>query len=354
MRKLYNVLFLFCILLNAVSCDANELDLLVKETENNDGTIISLVKSLSKEHYPDLEFSHSQGADQFGGYVFLCLDKGGQYMTTHIVILDAISLEPIGLLDTGETMHGNSLCFSNIYFSDDDVYPLLFVSNYYVLRITYNDGEWASETVSKISSDINAPSFVIDNDKQVLYLFNYNDNKGYNVDKSIYKHNIVRAFDMNKYNFKQNVYLPMSDAIDEFELPYYIIGQDITIKDGLVYWCNDDLSYSQFCLKEGGIWVLDFNAKQIIHNYPYTKQTRNENESIWSFNNDLFFATKGNNSLYIYKIISELPRAVVNGTSYPIQKEHYYLDNPKESATISNCLIERVIYSDSTMVLKKI
>ena len=305
MRLYYVILACLLSVLGLVSCQVLNPDIFVDEQINNkELAYVSLVKTLCKADFPDYDFSCCQGAACYGNYVFMCLEKGPLSLTSQVVILDAETLDPICKMDTGETMHGNSLNFSYVYYTDNDEYPLLFMSNYYVMRII-NDGSWSIEKVSNISSDINAPTFAIDNEQHILYLFNYTDNKGYSINRSVEKHNIIRAYDMDKYNFCQDVYLPMEEAIDEFELPYYIIGQDVACRDGFLYWSNDDLSYSQFCLMEGGIWVVDFDMKEIVKFFPYTRRISAENESIWFFRNNMYFATKGLDTLYIYQVLPD-------------------------------------------------
>lgn len=103
---------------------------------NNDTTFIEIHDTIRKPLNVKIEYiekimdqepnSANQGASCYGNYLFSCTD----YMT-YFYVYDLYNKSFLKRHRTNQKNtkhHCNNICFSNIFYSDEDIFPLLFVS----------------------------------------------------------------------------------------------------------------------------------------------------------------------------------------------------------------------------------
>ena len=273
-------------------------------TENNSYNIDSLFTDTTSvvsitgfSKYMNQSSSGSvQGAAAYGDYLFQFQD---QNKAVYIYNLAKKSLVKKITLTPNSSNHCNQASFSDIFYSDEDKFPLLYVSgsgnkdhnHIQVYRIT---GEEETIDITQIQ-EIILPSRNSDNmcyytcsilDNENHYLYAYASNAS------------TRLIKFNIPDLQQDtVKLTDSDIIEYILVDHIDHQQGGIIKDGIFYMIYGVPGWGDL------VWLrlFDLVAKKEIIRYNLSeKKFTGEPESIFFYKNELYAAT---NNSGIYKIM---------------------------------------------------
>lgn len=178
-------------------------------------------------------------------YVF----KDGNHMTDNVRIYDLNTFSEIATAYTGvENTHHNNAQFLNVYYSEDDVYPLLLLSRgdyadigssyeeFYVMRIVESDGVYTFQRIKTLTCSIEQVKYNgswVYSPSGYLFLYTYtNGTWRLTEDNNL----CLIAFPITKEQLKSSDILQYENCDIEFthNLPYAIM-QGASCVDGVIY-----------------------------------------------------------------------------------------------------------------------
>lgn len=207
---------------------------------------------------PALAINGGQGFDVYNGYLFMVAGNG----TTQVVDME-----------TGETLttvsitvgHGNSVSFSDEFYSPGDEFPLLYISkdqgdpcDVYIYRVTRNENNvFSFDLVKTIRFSLDQVGYyanaAFDTENRVLYMLAYTENAFTQVSEMQ-----ITAWDMTTLTENEDgTFTP--EYISKITLDYAIwmrAGQQF--KDGMI-WTGSGY--------DGYVYAIDPATGEKIHTY---------------------------------------------------------------------------------------
>ena len=240
--------------------------------------------------------TQTQGASCYNNYLF---DFGNNMTYIHIYDMNTKSLvKRFNSQMSNALYHCNNVCFSNIYYSENDIFPLLFVSQQrtipqevQVCRIT---GELDNPEISIICvimlptiDDLcvkNRTDVVLDNENNAMYA--YTESKDYNL--CTLKFNIPQVLN------NQTIYLSNQD-IKEISIynNIYVAKQGAVIKNGFLYVIKGIPNRNPLALT-----IIN------LYNHSWTEFDLSdygvswEPEGIFFYNEELYCTSNNNRGIY--------------------------------------------------------
>jgi hypothetical protein len=204
-----------------------------KEEESSVKLVIdSIVYKFSQVAAGDL-----QGADCYDGVMFQFCD-----MFSYASCYDMETYKRLSLFKTPSvsSYHCNNADFSNIFYDENDRFPLLYISQFrdndrcvIVCRIIQEGMKFTIRVVQKIQLPMDHSIIgyytdaVLDNENGFMYVYSYNSTK--------YNSISLHKFKMPEFREDETVVLTNDDIIESFNNGYCKHPQGAKIKDGLLY-----------------------------------------------------------------------------------------------------------------------
>lgn len=246
--------------------------------------------------FPQIDnFYLNSSLAMYNDYVFE-IEEGGR-----IVILDYNTKEIVSTcMMTVTKNHANNANFSDVFYLQDDEFPLLYVSRCkkqdqecLVYRISRNDG-WKTDLVQTIRSNTNSnnydSSWTIDNENKIIYYYSYT-NGNYNV----YRNNSCIIFAWKLPDISHDVLLLKEDALLSFEIPYCVL-QGACVYRGLILL--NAHGGESIGVPDYGIWAIEpSNRKRVWRIAPQL----GELEGVCVYNNKVYTSNR------ISNIITSVP-----------------------------------------------
>ena len=201
----------------------------------------------------------AQGMEIYNGNMFIFTSDG---------IVDVVDMETKNVISTfliDSTKHYNAVQFSNIFYSANDTYPLLFVTdspNYLVYRIEQSGTTFTASLINTINFSFleYSGAFTIDNKSKTIHVATYT-NGGYDV----YANNpiTVRSFEMpTETSIKSGTQITITadSALSVTQITHATM-QDAKALSGMVYYGitnESETSPKQF------VWVYDTQRNEIV------------------------------------------------------------------------------------------
>lgn len=229
--------FLIIILISTSILSSCQTDDFMDEIKISDNRISEIEKvSIKIEKYMDQHSSGSiQGASCHGDYLFQFQDYNANVYVYNLkdkYFIDVFPLKPIA------SNHCNNVSFSNIYFQEDDEFPLLYVSgsrsgeynHAQVYRIQKNDISFSFTKIQEIilpecneSNKLYWTGVIMDNENGFMYVY-----ANHLTSAQIAKFNIP---DISKHEIE----LSEDDILEIFSLDKFTHQQGAVINNGLLY-----------------------------------------------------------------------------------------------------------------------
>ena len=285
----YFILLAFILL----SCDKD--DFIDIYTENDELIDYSEATGIKLSKYMNQSSKgYVQGAAAYGDYLFQFQDYNAAIYIYDLAkknFIKEITLTP------NSNNHCNQASFSNIFYSVEDKFPLLYVSGsrtgtynqVQVYRITDDSDSLKIEQIQEIIlppqtkyNYISWTCILLDNDSNYLYAYS-------NATSKLIKFNIP--------NYQERtVNLEDEDILEIIPIENIPHQQGGTIKNGIFYMIYGVPQWGD------QVWLRLFNLetkKEIIRFNLSEKKFKGEPESVFFYNNELYVAT---NNYGIYKI----------------------------------------------------
>ena len=179
-------------------------------------------------------YSNIQGADCYGDYLFQFVHSNSK---VYIYNLDEKTLTDVAVLPSNTKNHCNNVSFSNVYYNENDTFPLLYVSgspsetynHVQVYRVVTNEDKITLQKVQEItlppSSSKNQlywTGAVMDNENNFMYVY-ANGQKAQ-----------ITKFSIPDIN-QMEVQLTDNDILEQFSVSGFTHQQGACIKDNLLY-----------------------------------------------------------------------------------------------------------------------
>lgn len=288
-----------CVLPNdsIITADSYSTDTHSTDTHSTD---IGIVASVRIEKYMDQNSAGNsvQGAAVFGDYMFQFQDKNHQVF---IYDLKNRSFHSSVKMNSNGNNHCNNASFSTVYYSEDDIFPLLYVSGssigtfnqVQVYRVIYTGNTFRFDKVQEIvlpkSTSENClywTGVIMDNDNDYMYV--YANHKGAQICK-------FAIPDINS----ETVMLADEDILDRFTLEPFIHQQGATcmnnqlyIMDGVPAWGDTVYLHIIDLKKQNKIVRLDLSSHGFIF----------EPEGLDFYNGQLMCATNSSKGIFTISI----------------------------------------------------
>ena len=276
-----------------ISCERDEFMEILNEEEN----VIELSGDSDLKIYKYMDQSSSgvsvQGAASYGDYLFQFQDKNAAvyvYNLANTSFIKKITMTP------NSNNHCNQASFSNIFYSDGDDFPLLYVSgsgnkDYNHVQVYRIRGKDDTMDITQVQEIILPPRnsnnmcyytcSILDNENHYLYAYASNAS--------------TRLIKFNIPDFQQkNINLTDEDIIEYTLVDHIDHQQGGIIKDGIFYMIFGVPGWGD------QVWLRLFNleTKTEIVRYNFTeKNFKGEPESIFIFKNELY-ATTNNSGIF--------------------------------------------------------
>lgn len=231
-----------------------------------------------------------QGADCYNNLVFqFC--NGFNYASCYdITNGNKIAMFKFAGAPSGLNYHCNNADFSQTFFSDDDEFPLIYVSqssprHVVVGRIARKKNTFTMDVVQTIVlSGIPSADVVIDKENGYMYAYVYN------MDKLIlYKYKIP------EYNLSDRIVLTKDDILETIDIGHVTYRQGATIKDGFLYMLDGVPNWgTEVYLKVVNLENGSYSRISLSHNFGFYYEA----EDVFFYNNDLFLVTNFNKGVY--------------------------------------------------------
>lgn len=242
----------------------------------------------------------------YGGYVFLFQDGGT------VTVLDYETKEIVGMYTTPitETNHQNGAQFSNIFYDNNDEFPLLFVSRAstmpnnecLIYRVQRNNTTFTFTLVNTINVTpvIFQPTWAIDNRRNVITALAYTS-ANYGIETNNFIKVRTWAMPTKAEILSGNaITLNITDALLEIGLPYAAYQQCI-MHNGDIYLCYQP--------RTGGRMIYHFDGfSGMLLSTVAMPDTVSEMEGLYVYNGKMYVTqkrgtdTEANNPLTIYEI----------------------------------------------------
>lgn len=245
-----------------------------------------------------------QGGAVYGDYYIQFTDKQSSFTVIDLknrkVVQDTV-LTPV------DTYHCNNVNFSDVFYDENDVFPLLYVSmeniaehKVLVYRLVGNVGEIALQLIQTITFDapescnVYYPNACIDNDNGLLIQIGYTTNSYQKSDTNKIIFNIFNLPNLSN----SNISLPDNEKINSFTLPSLHATQGSFVLDGKIYQVYG-------ITDEKWIKVIDISTGKIVTSIDLNNQNTilGEQETLFVWNNELY--TVGINKC-IYKLSTNM------------------------------------------------
>lgn len=245
-----------------------------------------------------------QGGAVYGDYYIQFTDKQSNFTVIDLKnrkVVQDTALTPV------DTYHCNNVNFSDIFYDENDVFPLLYVSmeniaehKVLVYRLVGNVGEITLQLIQTITFDapescnVYYPNACIDTDNGLLIQIGYTTNS---YQKSDTNKIIFNTFNLPSLS-NSNVSLPDNEKIDSFTLPSLHATQGSFVLDGKIYQVYG-------ITDEKWIKVIDISTGKIVTSIDLNNQNTiiGEQETLFVWNNELY--TVGINKC-IYKLSTNI------------------------------------------------
>lgn len=250
MKNITLLFFVFLLILLSCSNTSEEDDMLIiiqpttdevedsltvgeKEGESSAKLVIdSIVYKFSQVAAGDL-----QGADCYDGVMFQFCDK-----FSYASCYDMETYKRLSFFKTPSvsSYHCNNADFSNIFYDENDRFPLLYISQFrnndrcvIVCRITQEKNVYSIRVVQKIQLPMDHSIIgyytdaVLDNENGFMYVYSYNSTK--------YNSISIHKFKIPEFREDETVVLTNDDIIESFNNGFCRHPQGAIIKNGLLY-----------------------------------------------------------------------------------------------------------------------
>lgn len=274
---------------------------------------IDIWKDFKKSDIADLgdyDLYLNQSMAFYNNYLFLFIP-----FSYKCVVVNYLTKQIVGsfIVPTIVENHFNSVCFSNVFYDDNDTYPLLFLSrcnnaavdpendNCLIYRIQQSGSVFTFTLINQIKCDIitYGCDWSVDNSAKLIIMNGYT-NGDYLTDTN----NPIRFFawklpKKSELISGNKITLNYSDCVAESETPHFIF-QGATIHHGIVYCGMQPISGGRFVY---GVNVIKGQITSII---PMT--SNREIEGVYVYDGKMFVAqkegtdTESVNPLTIYEI----------------------------------------------------
>ena len=234
-------------------------------------------------------FGFTQSMACYGDYIFTANTNNT------IVVFDkewnqvqSIAFEPT------PRSHSNSLAFTNVFYSENDEYPLLLSSicdtnnsefGIYVIRITRENNTFAINVLNKITSDKPCYSWCC-SDKMLFGITYTNSEDGY---LDINSRPVVIGWEMPNL-LTTNLELLRENAVIDFTIPYYGIIQDVMYRGGKLYQVMFMYGSYVDATMPRGIWVIDPQHQDVETIIPF--YAGREFEGVMIMDNKLYISDR--------------------------------------------------------------
>ena len=245
-----------------------------------------------------------QGGAVYGDYYIQFTDKQSSFTIIDLKnrkVVQDTALTPV------DTYHCNNVNFSDVFYSNDDLFPLVYVSmeniaehKVLVYRLVGNIGEITLQLIQTITFDapescnVYYPNACLDNENGLLIQMGYTTNSYQKSDTNKIIFNIFNLPSLSN----SNVSLPDNEKIDNFTLPSLHATQGSFVLDGKIY---------QVYGISGEKWikVIDISTGKIVTSIDLNNQNTiiGEQETLFVWNNELY--TVGINKC-IYKLSTNM------------------------------------------------
>ena len=242
----------------------------------------------------------------YGGYVFLFQDGGT------VTVLDYETKEIVGMYTTPitETNHQNGAQFSNVFYDNNDEFPLLFVSRAstipnnecLIYRVQRNNTTFTFTLVNTINVTpvVFQPTWAIDNRRNVITALAYTS-ANYGVETNNFIKVRTWPIPTKAEILSGNaITLNIHDALLEIELPYAAYQQCI-MHNGDIYLCYQPRTVGRL------IYHFDGFSGMLLSTVAMP-DTISEMEGLYVYNGKMYVTqkrgtdTEANNPLTIYEI----------------------------------------------------
>lgn len=266
-------------------------------TSNNEDILLGISKYMNQSS----SGASVQGADCYGDYLFQFQHANAAVYVYNLK--EKVFVGKIGLKSNSNN-HCNNVSFSNIFYSEGDEFPLLYVSGsqggtynqVQVYRVYHNEGSFAFERVQDIkfpTGNDNNHMFwtqvMMDNEENLMYVLSKERNSGGGT--------FISKFKIPSL-YKADVELVDADIIDQYEVSNSIHKQGAVIRRGLLYVMygvpsSGDTNYLR---------IIDLKQKKDAFIINITeKGFKAEAEGTFFYNDELFCATN-NSGIYKFEL----------------------------------------------------
>lgn len=232
----------------------------------------------------------AQGAAIYGDYLFQTYNTVGKIDIYNIPtgnLVGTISLTAIA------AFHGNNMQFSNIFISDSDFFPVLYISSETerlsrVYRIQQENNTYTATLVQIIgipsAEDLGYyPNCILDNEKGLMYIGSYTENSYISSDTNKLKLTSFKlpALDSDVIN------LTTSDIIDTFLLNSLTAMQGAFISQGKLFQAYGH--HSSFSIRSINLTTKSFETYIDLVSYGIN----DEPEGLALYNNTIIMTSVG-------------------------------------------------------------